>query len=292
MIIMEATGSAPTASSPGLRGRTYQFLNSTKTAGGLSGAFNVFIVTLILLNIAAMILQSLETIDKRVPRLFLWFEYFSVAVFSVEYLLRLWSCVEDPAYHRPVQGRVRFAVTPLALVDLSAVLPFYLPFLHADLRMLRMFRMVRIMRVMRIAKLGRYSESLQMLVRVVRSRGAQLASAVFLLLILLIVAATLMYTAERDAQPKTFASIPAAMWWAAVTLTTVGYGDAVPVTALGKLLGAITAMLGIGMFALPCAILGAGFIEELDRNKKKGTPNASERGWEPRQTCPHCGKEL
>jgi len=254
-------------------------LNSTKSTSGTNKAFNVFIVALILLNILAMILQSVKAIDELVPRGFLWFEYFSVAVFSVEYLGRLWCCVEDPHYGRPVRGRLRFAVTPLALVDLSAVLPFYLPFLHADLRMMRMFRMVRIMRIMRIAKLGRYSESLQMLIRVLRSRGEQLASAVFLLLILLVVAATLMYTAEKDAQPKTFPSIPSAMWWAAVTLTTVGYGDAYPVTMLGKILGAITAMLGIGMFALPCAILGAGFIEELDRDKKK-------------QICPHCGKEL
>jgi len=277
---MEVTANAQT-SSLSLRGRTYHFLNSTNAASGLSKTFNVFIVTLILLNITAMILESMQKIHDLAPKCFLWFEYFSVAVFSVEYVLRVWSCVEDPQYREPLRGRLRFAVTPLALVDLSAVLPFYLP-THADLRMMRMFRMVRIMRVMRIAriaKLGRYSESLQMLVRVLRSKGDQLAGAVFILLILLIVAATLMYTAEKDAQPKTFTSIPAAMWWAAVTLTTVGYGDAYPVTVMGKILGAITAMMGIGMFALPCAILGAGFIEELDRNKK------------PRQ-CPHCGKEL
>jgi voltage-gated potassium channel len=186
--------------------------------------------------------------------------------------------VEEPAYSRPVRGRVRFGLTPLALVDLSAVLPFYLPFLHADLRVMRMFRMVRILRVMRVAKLGRYSESLQMLLRVLRSRATQLAGAVSILLILLVVAASVMYYAENDAQPKTFSSIPAAMWWAAVTLTTVGYGDMVPVTAVGRITGAITAMLGIGMFALPCAILGAGFMEELDQKK-------------PRK-CPHCGKDL
>lgn len=276
---MEATAGAAQVLTPSVRGRTHHFLNSTKSAGGLSHAFNIFIVALILLNIVAMVLESVPTIHDLVPRCFLWFEYFSVAVFSVEYVLRLWSCVEEPTYSHPLLGRLRFAATPLALVDLSAVLPFYLPFLHADLRAMRMFRMVRIMRVMRIAKLGRYSESLQMLVRVLRSKGEQLISAVFILLILLVVAATLMYTAEREAQPKVFSSIPASMWWAAVTLTTVGYGDAYPVTALGKILGSITAMMGIGMFALPCAILGAGFIEELEQNKKT-------------QKCPHCGKEL
>jgi voltage-gated potassium channel len=276
---MEVVANESQASQLSLRGRTYRFLSSTKSAGGINKAFNLFIVTLILLNIVAMVLESVQKVHDLVPRCFLWFEYFSVAVFSVEYGLRIWSCVEEPQYRRPLLGRLRFALTPLALVDLSAVLPFYLRFIHADLRVMRMFRMIRIMRVMRIAKLGRYSESLQMLVRVLWSRGAQLASGVFILLILLVVAATLMYTAEREAQPKTFTSIPAAMWWAAVTLTTVGYGDMYPVTAVGKILGAITAMLGIGMFALPCAILGAGFMEELEQNKKP-------------QTCPHCGKEL
>ncbi|OHB64413.1 MAG: hypothetical protein A2Y76_05495 [Planctomycetes bacterium RBG_13_60_9] len=135
------------------------------------------------------------------------------------------------------------------------------------------------MRLTRIAKLGRYSESLQMLMRVLRARGEQLAGAVCILLILLVVAASLMYYAEKDAQPKTFSSIPATMWWASVTLTTVGYGDMYPVTPIGKAFGALTAVLGIGMFALPCAILGAGFVEELERHKKT-------------RRCPHCGKEL
>ena len=275
---MEVTASASPASNRSLRGRTYHFLNSTKSASGLSRAFNIFIVTLILLNILAMVLESVQKIHELSPRFFLWFEYFSVAVFSVEYLLRLWSCVEEPLFRRPIRGRLRFAATPLALVDLSAVLPFYLPFIHADLRAMRMFRMVRIMRVMRIAKLGRYSESLQMLMRVLRSRAEQLASGVFILLILLVVAASVMYYAEKEAQPKMFSSIPAAMWWASVTLTTVGYGDMYPVTPIGKIAGAITAMLGIGMFALPCAILGAGFMEEIEQKKTR--------------KCPHCGKEL
>jgi len=263
---------------PSLRKRTYLFLNSTKSASGSARAFNIFIVTLILLNILAMVLESVQRIHAALAWWFLAFEYFSVAVFSVEYALRVWSCVEEPPFSRPLRGRLRFALTPLALVDLSAVLPFYLPFIHADLRAMRMFRMVRIMRLLRIAKLGRYSESLQLLMRVLRSRGAQLTSGVFILLILLVVAASVMYYAEKDAQPKMFSSIPAAMWWASVTLTTVGYGDMYPVTPIGKITGAITAMLGIGMFALPCAILGAGFMEEIEQKKTR--------------KCPHCGKEL
>ena len=265
-----------------LRGRTYHFLNASTSAGGAARVFNIFIIALILLNITAMILESVKSIHEFMPGFFWWFECFSVAIFSVEYVLRLWSSVEEPKYRRAVLGRLRFAVTPLALVDLSAVLPFYLRFIPADLRIMRMFRMIRIMRVMRVArvaKLGRYSESFQMLLRVVRSRREPLLSSVLILLILAVVSATLMFYAEHETQPKAFSSIPAAMWWAVATLTTIGYGDVYPVTLIGKLMTSVIAVLGIGMFALPTGILGSGFIEELEKSKK------------PR-TCPHCGKEL
>lgn len=261
------------------RRRVREILAHAKAGDTPSRVFDTLIVGLILLNVVAMVIESVERIYSLVPTWFTAFEYFSVAVFSVEYILRIWSCVEDPAYMNPVIGRLRFACSPLAMVDLAAVLPFYLPFLGVDLRVLRMFRLFRVMRIMRIAKLARYSDSLQMLLRVVKSRRDQLLSAVFILVILLIVAASLMYYAEHEAQPKVFSSIPAAMWWAAVTLTTVGYGDAYPVTALGKAMAAMTAVFGIGMFALPTAILGAGFLDDLASHKKA-------------QRCPHCGKEI
>jgi len=261
------------------RRRMREILAHAKASDAPSRAFDTLIVGLILLNVVAMVIESVERIHSLVPTWFTVFEYFSVAVFSVEYILRIWSCVEDPVYANPVLGRLRFACSPLALVDLAAVLPFYLPFLGVDLRVLRMFRLFRVMRIMRIAKLARYSDSLQMLLRVVKSRRDQLLSAVFILVILLIVAASLMYYAEHEAQPQVFSSIPAAMWWAAVTLTTVGYGDAYPITALGKAMAAMTAVFGIGMFALPTAILGAGFLDDLASHKKA-------------QRCPHCGKEI
>lgn len=263
----------------GVRGRVREIVNHSKAGDTTSRAFDAFIVTLILLNVVAMVIESVKRVYDTIPTWFIAFEYFSVIIFTVEYSARLWTCVEDPQYSRPVLGRIRFALTPLAIVDMLAVLPFYLPFLSVDLRVLRMFRLLRIMRLMRVAKLARYSESLQMLARVLRAKREQLISAVSILLIVLVVAATLAFYAENKAQPKAFSSIPAAMWWAAVTLTTVGYGDIFPITIPGKFLGALIAMLGIGMFALPTAILGAGFLEDLEQRKK------------PHQ-CPHCGKEI
>ncbi len=259
-----------------VRRRVQEIVAVARPGDIVSRAFDVLIVVLILLNVAAMVLESVASIRAAMGGAFAAFEYVSVIVFSLEYLLRIWSCVEEPQYAHPVFGRLRFARSLLALVDLLAVLPFYLPFVNVDLRMLRI---LRIMRIARLAKLGRYSDSLQTLGRVVAIKKEQLISTVFILLILLVIAACLMYYVENETQPERFSSIPMAMWWAVTTITTVGYGDVLPVTVIGRLMAAIIAILGIGMFALPTGILGAGFVEEMERRKQ------------PR-CCPHCGKEL
>ncbi len=259
-----------------LRKRVYEILDVAKRGDTASWAFDAAILTLIGLNVIALILGTVESIHQMSPRFFLGFEVFSVAIFTIEYILRLWSCVESPRHQRLVVGRLRFAVTPLALIDLMAIVPFYLPFTGLDLRFLRV---VRVMRVFRVAKVGCYSQSLRLLKRVATARKEQLACTVVLLLVLLVMAASMMYFAENSAQPEAFSSIPAAMWWAVATLTTVGYGDVYPVTVLGKVMASVIAVLGIGMFALPTGILGAGFVEELDRGRK------------PRK-CPHCGTRI
>ncbi len=177
-----------------------------------------------------------------------------------------------------MRGRLRFAGRPLPVVDLLAILPFYVPLLPGlDLRVLRA---IRLMRLMRLFKVARYSESLQLIGAVLYRKRHELAMTAFSVIVLLVVAASLVYEVERDAQGDKFGSIPAAMWWGVTTLTTVGYGDVYPVTPAGKVLGAIIAILGIGVFALPTAILGAGFIEELQRRKAKG------------KVCPHCGRQI
>jgi voltage-gated potassium channel len=259
-----------------LRKRVREIVDVAKPGDSLSKAFDIFIVTLIGLNVVALILESVKNIHAFAPRLFSAFEFASVIIFSLEYVARVWSSVEIPIYQKPLSGRLRFILTPLALVDLLAILPFYLPFTGIDLRFLRIMRM---MRIFRVAKLGRYSQSLQMLQRVMVAKKEQLVCSLFILLLLVIVAASMLYYAENSSQPEIFSSIPAAMWWAISTLTTVGYGDVYPVTGLGKLMASIIAVLGIGMFALPTGILGAGFVEEMGQRQK------------PSQ-CPHCGEEI
>ena len=240
--------------------------------------YDTSLAVLIVLNVVAVVLESVEPIGRAFGSYFYAFEVFSVAIFTVEYVLRLWSCTVDPRYSEPLVGRVRYALTPMVLIDFFSFAPFYLVSLPLDLRFLRILRLLRLLRVL---KLGRYSTSLTLVARVLRRKASDLVAAVIVLLVMLVLASSVMYYVERDAQPDVFSSIPAAMWWGVATFTTVGYGDVYPVTPLGKLAGSIIAILGIGVFAIPAGILASGFSEECDRREAVGG-----RG----PVCPHCGR--
>jgi len=208
------------------------------------------------------VLETVPGLAARYRGWFLVIELVSVFVFTVEYALRLWSCVEDRRhdYRDPVRGRLRYALTPMAIVDLLAVLPFYLFFLiPMDLRILRLLRLVRLL------KITRYSPALRSLGAVFKAEARSMLGAAMLMGMAVLLASSVMYVLERDAQPDNFDSIPKAMWWGVVTLTTVGYGDVTPVTVLGRVFGAMVTVFGIGIFALPTAILAAGFARELGR---------------------------
>lgn len=260
-----------------LRRRVYEILEVAAPGDRASRLFDIFILSLIALNVVALVVETVKPVYEKSPLFFRGFEVVSVLIFSVEYLLRIWSCTASPDYGSPVRGRFRFAVTPLVLIDLFAVLPFYIPFVGLDLRFIRA---VRLFRLFRVAKLGRYSVALRTFGRVLSAKKEELITAVFFLLLLLVLASSLMYFAENEAQPERFSSIPSAMWWGIATLTTVGYGDVYPVTGFGKFLASVVAILGIGMFALPTGILGAAFLEEIQKSKTGS------------KVCPHCRKEI
>jgi voltage-gated potassium channel len=189
-----------------------------------------------------------------------------VAVFTVEYLARLWSCVEKPLDDdvSPRQGRLRWVFSPLGLIDLLAILPFYLfLLLPASAESLLMLRIFRGLRLLRIFKLTRYSPAVGVLWSALRKEMPKLVVTVSLLMMILIVTSWGIYLLERDYQPEAFGSIPQAMWWSVVTLTTVGYGDVVPITLAGKVFAGIVSLLGIAMVALPAAIMASGFSREL-----------------------------
>ena len=228
---------------------------------------------LIVLNVIAVMLETVDPLYDAYGYGFYGFEVLSVTIFSVEYLGRVWAAPEHPKYSHPVFGRLRFAATPYMIVDLLAILPFFLGAV-VDLRSLRVLRLIRFLRLF---KLARYSESVRLFVNAFKLKKTELVMTSVVGGVMLIAASSLMYFAEQSAQPEEFSSIPAALWWGVVTLTTVGYGDVHPETALGRVIGAVVAVIGIGIFALPASLLAAGFIEAA-----KGDT----------LTCPHCGDEI
>jgi voltage-gated potassium channel len=262
------------------RRRVYLTLDPTEKGGFAERIFEILLIAIILLNILAIILSSVKEIDQKYDAYFRDFEIFSLVFFTVEYIGRIYSIVEKPEYRDPIKGRLRFMATPLALVDLFSFLPFYLTFLPVDLRFLRIFRLMALFRMFKIA---RYLHALNIFKRVLVERKEQLVLSFLFILFVLVIISFVMFYVENAAQPDKFSSIPATMWWGIATLTTVGYGDLVPITSVGKFLGGIFAIAGVGLLALPAGILSSGFFELLhvDRDKK-------EKG----KKCPHCGKDI
>jgi voltage-gated potassium channel len=241
-----------------------------------------FLFILISVSVAIVFLETESGFYAMYGDILLAIIFFSVVVFSVEYLLRLWVCTLNPAYADPVRGRLRYLVTPLALFDLLAILPFYMPLvLPVDLLVLRVFRLTRVFTVL---KLGRFSNAWDSITYTVRTRKEELLVSAVLIFMILAVSSTVMYYIENPAQPQKFSSIPSTMWWGVVTLSTVGYGDMYPVTPLGKLVGSLVAISGIALFALPAGIIAAGLVESLhhregwDQEKNGGTAGCSPGG--------------
>ena len=224
---------------------------------------NLLLMLLIMGNVVAVILASDREIYLELQVFFDRFEMLSIVVFTIEYFLRAWVSVEDPRYPSALAGRIRYLVSPMALVDLIAILPFYLAiFFNIDTRFLR------VLRLFRIFKLSRHFSAMSVLLTVIRTELPTLVSAIFIMLVLVVLASAGMFLVERDVQPQTFGTIPRAMWWATITLTTVGYGDVIPVTAAGKVLGIFITILGVGMAALPAGIIASGFNREVHRRRE------------------------
>ncbi len=260
-----------------LKRKVHDLVNAEPEAGFWGKAFLVVITGLILLSVVMVIAESVEAIAVRWAAFFFWAEVVSVAVFTVEYVLRLWSITTTERYRRAVMGRVRYAGSFMMVIDLLAILPFYLPmFITVDLRVLRLLRLLRLARIF---KLGRYARSMEIFARVFYDKRSELAVSAVFFGFYLIIASSLLYLVENEAQPDGFSSIPAAMWWGTAALTTVGYGDLFPITAMGKFLGAILAVMGIAMFALPVGILATGFVEAFDGlTQEKELERAAARG--------------
>lgn len=245
-----------------LRRRVYEIMEAGSGDDRASRAFDAVLITLILLNVAAFVAETVPHLAAAYGPYFQAFELFSVGAFTAEYVLRIWSSVEVPFLARlPAwKARVKFAGRGSQVIDLLAILPFYLGQLfNLDLRVLRALRLLRFL------KLSRYSPAMYSLLRVVSNERRTLVGAGLLLIAAVLFASTGIYFIEGTTQPDKFGSVPDAAWWAIATLTTVGYGDVAPITPFGRLFGSIVMVAGLCILALPVAIISAGFAQELSR---------------------------
>jgi len=253
-----------------------------------SRIFELFIITLVSLNAIELILESFKSLREQFGSFFYYFELVSVIIFTIEYLLRIWIAdLSHPTGSYP-KSLLKFLGSWSGLIDLMAVLPFYLP-LVMDLRFVRI---LRIMRLLRLLKLTRYSKSLSIIGKVIHETRQELNITLFITCILLFFASTIMYYLENAVQPEVFPNIPATLWWAVATLTTVGYGDVYPITPLGKLLSGVIALLGIGIVALPTGIISAAFLTRLEKFKKEDKIVEKSENKEDVFKCPHCGEDI
>ncbi|OTG66235.1 Ion transport protein [Acinetobacter sp. ANC 4470] len=247
-----------------LRRFVYDNLHNDDYESTFSRYVNVFLILLIIANTIAVLLESINDIYLSYQLYFDAFELFSIFIFTAEYLLRFWAIAEKNQFNSAWQNRWLWVRSGGAIIDLLSILPAYINFfVHIDLRFLR------ILRLFRLLKLTRYFVSLQILLRVIEREKGSFQAVIFILLIMIVMAAAGVYVVENKAQPEVFSSIPASMWWAVVTLTTVGYGDVTPITPLGRFLGALITILGVGLAALPAGILANGLASELELRKQK-----------------------
>lgn len=246
------------------RRRLYELLEPAAWTGPGLSPVNQVIAILICLAVGLAILGSEPVLYNGNETVFFVVELALTAIFLVEYGVRVWVAGEDAAY-RGLTGRIRYMLTPGALIDLLAILPIFLLLFGSESLILRL---VRLLKILRLARLGRFSRSIGAIGEALRSRRYELFVSFLACMILLLITSTLLYVVEGAVQPEQFGSIPRAMWWSIATLTTVGYGDTYPVTALGRMLAGATALTGIGLIAMPTGILAAAFSDAVQEQKR------------------------
>ncbi len=260
--------------------------------------FNHFISTLIILTVVLMVFETVDDVYQMYKQEFFMFETFVIAVFTIEYLLRIYiSDITHPSENR-IKSALKYIFSGYGFIDIISILPYFLPFTGL---VLRVVRCLRLFRFLRLFKIGRYNNSLNLIFKVIKNKLPDLGITCFAILMLMLIASFLMFYAEHDAQPESFSSVLECFWWSIVTLTTVGYGDVYPITLVGKILGGSIALLGIGMVALPTGIISSGFLDEIEKRNKEEERKKQQKQEKKQEkednkstkltfTCPCCGK--
>ena len=250
---------------PSIQQRLLEILDKDKAGDKKSRYCDLFLSTLIVLNIVAICLESIDQLQSSFYKYFIFFEYLSVTIFSIEYLLRIWvsAAREKSRFKTAISRRLEYIFSFTGIIDLVSILPSLLPLLIGEVDL----RWLRVLRLFRLLKISHYSNALEDLVFAIRQERSSFGAAIYLFLIAMFVSSALMYIVEHEAQPDNFSSIPSTMWWSLITLTTVGYGDVSPITPFGKLIGAFTAMMGVCVVALLTGIVATAFSNQISRRK-------------------------
>lgn len=265
-----------------LKRRIFETIEVSEDSTIAGKIFDVFLISLILLNIVLVIGDTFN-LPEHIRAVSRCLDVISVIIFTIEYLLRVWTADMLYPQYGKVKSRLKYIFSFMALIDLLAVLPFYIPLLmRIDLRVLRILRIIRLMRIF---KVNRYTNALNTVGAVLKRKASQLVSSMFIVALLMVISSIIMYNVENPAQPEVFKNAFSGLWWAVSTFTTVGYGDIYPITVCGKVISAVIALLGIGLVAVPTGIISAGFMEEMGHEKE-------EDGTDNKQYCPYCGKRI
>jgi voltage-gated potassium channel Kch len=247
------------------RQRVHALVFPSAYGGDLHHLYDSFIVVWVVISVLAVILESVHSVHYMLNMEFLILDAIAVSIFTLEYTLRLYCCVEEPGYKKAVSGRLKLAKSTSSIIDLLAIAPFFLEvFLHhlIDLRFMRVFRLLRLL------KLTRYTGATQSLMKVIAREWPVMAASAFIMLLLVVMTASLGYLFEHEAQPEKFENIPQSIYWAVITLASVGYGDISPVTPAGRAMTIVLALIGIGIFAIPAALLSSAFSDQLKSDRE------------------------
>jgi len=247
------------------RQKIHALVYDSPYGGRLKDFFNVFINVWVLISVLAVVMETVASVSYLINIEFVILDTIAVAIFSVEYMMRIYSAVEEPGHRNPLTGRIKQFTNPSTLIDFLAILPFFLEVLlhHVlDLRFLRIFRLARLL------KLTRGSDATGTLFKVIKREWPVMSAAAFVMILLIVLTASLGYLVEHAAQPEKFENIPTAIYWAVITLASVGYGDISPITPIGRAITVVMSLVGIGIFAIPAGLLASAFSDQLHKERE------------------------
>ena len=265
-----------------IKQKIYKIIRDDDKNDYKANIFDAIIISLVIINVIIIFLDTFKNIHKYIEPYYIIIDTVSIIVFTIEYVLRIWTSPLMYPDLTPFRARIKYITSAKAIIEFIALFSFYLPlFTYHNLKFIRI---IRLFRILSLLKINRYSHALEDLGNVIKRKSLQLLSSIFIVGVLIIFSALLMYHIENDAQPESFNNAYSSLWWTIATLTTVGYGDIYPVTVLGKLLGIFISLLGIALIAIPTGIISAGFMERSREEKSKLR--------EERNYCPYCGKKI